>query len=246
MSKSALSVMKRALPLCFFLLTVFSCSAPALGGPKPTRVLGKLGQATVKSAIYARPSSSSRRYYVLKPREYVIVNPSSSSEWLRVVLQNGASGYVRARDIIRLSYDVTQAQPDPVSSSRSEGSVTSRGAMVNYSLRFIGTPYVWGGNDPSRGVDCSGFIQQMYGKISLRLPRTAAEQALVGKPIYRLEDLQAGDRLYFWDKKKGKIGHTGMYMSKGMFVHSSAGRKQVATDDIRQAPWSRMLVSARR
>jgi cell wall-associated NlpC family hydrolase len=122
----------------------------------------------------------------------------------------------------------------------------ARSKMADYSLKFQGTPYVWGGNDELNGIDCSGFVKKMYGKIGLSLPRTAAEQALVGKPIYNLEDLQKGDRLYFWDKKRGKIGHTGIYLGDGNFVHSSSGRGGVATDYLGSDRWLKILVAARR
>ena len=79
----------------------------------------------------------------------------------------------------------------------------------------------------------------------MKLPRTAAEQALVGQPVCRLEDLQSGDRLYFWEKKRSKIGHTGLYLGNGYFVHSSSGNHGVATDYLTPR-WRAILVAARR
>jgi cell wall-associated NlpC family hydrolase len=103
----------------------------------------------------------------------------------------------------------------------------------------------------TNGIDCSGFVQQLFGKIGVDLPRTAAEQAKVGKKIERLEDLQPGDRLYFWDKKRGKIGHTGIFLGffkdgGAYFIHSSTNNKGVDTDDLRSKKWLNMLVAARR
>jgi len=68
----------------------------------------------------------------------------------------------------------------------------------------------------------------------------------VGTPVTRLEDLQPGDRLYFWDAKRGMIGHTGIYLGGGYFVHSSRGHGGVNTDYLGQKKWLNILVAARR
>jgi cell wall-associated NlpC family hydrolase len=85
----------------------------------------------------------------------------------------------------------------------------------------------------------------MYGKIGIELPRTAAEQALVGEPITRLEQLRKGDRLYFCDKSRHRIDHTGMYMGDGTFIHSSHGKGGVAITPLTRS-WLSILVAARR
>ncbi|MFX8899346.1 NlpC/P60 family protein, partial [Acinetobacter baumannii] len=69
---------------------------------------------------------------------------------------------------------------------------------IQESFRYIGTPYKWGGQSLTGGIDCSAFVQTLYGKEGIALPRTAREQALVGQKVERLEQLQPGDRLYFW------------------------------------------------
>ena len=215
-------------------------------------VLGKLGQSTEASAIYASASSRSRIYYRVKPYEYLVLASSNSKTYHRVLLKNGWYGYIRRDAVAQLPYNVTQpastvvVAPPQAAPTRDPGSQSARAAAANYGLQFIGTPYKWGGNDPRRGIDCSGFVKFLQGQIGIDLPRTAAEQAKVGMPITRLEDLQAGDRLYFWDKKRGKIGHTGVYLGNGYFVHSSSGHNGVNTDYLGAANWRRMLVAARR
>lgn len=215
-------------------------------------VLGKLGQATKSTPIFTQPNSGSRVYYEAKPKAYLVIRKTKSSDWLEVLMQTGKYGYVQAAAVTQLPYDVTgntTKKSDRSGYLASRGTAPSRGgraAVADYSLNFQGTPYVWGGNDPYNGIDCSGFVKKMYGTIGVSLPRTAAEQAMVGTPIYRLEDLRKGDRLYFWDKKRGKIGHTGIYLGDGNFVHSSSGRKGVATDYLGTDRWLKILVGARR
>lgn len=209
------------------------------------KVLGKLGQATEKTPIYSKMSTRSRVFYRVKQFEYLVVTDSSRDNWMKVLLQNGSYGYVPADTVAKLPYEVT-VDAKPRTSRSMQGTSGSRGWAAEAGLQFRGTPYVWGGNSLTKGIDCSGFVKNLFGQVGLNLPRTAAEQALVGKPITRLEDLQKGDRLYFWEKKRNKIGHTGIYLGNGYFVHSSRGKGGVDTDYLGAEKWLRILVAARR
>lgn len=209
------------------------------------KVLGKLGQATEKTPIYASMSSRARVYYRVKQYEYLVVADSSRDNWMKVLLQNGQYGYVPADTIAKLPYEVT-TEAKPRTSRSSLGSGSSRGWAAEKGLEFRGTPYVWGGNDLNRGIDCSGFVKKLFGAVGMNLPRTASEQALVGTSITRLEDLQKGDRLYFWENKRNKIGHTGIYLGNGYFVHSSRGKNGVDTDYLGSPKWLKILVAAKR
>lgn len=213
-------------------------------------VLGKLGQAIQETPITSKPGG--RVYYRVKPYEYLVLRTSDQPNTYKVLLQNGREGYVKSDAVAKLPYDVTAPQQPRVAALASRGGgaskvpPTTRAAVANYSLNFTGTPYVWGGNDPNRGIDCSGFVKYLYGQIGVSLPRTAAEQALVGQPITRLEDLQAGDRLYFWSNSRGKIGHTGIYLGGGYFCHATSSKGEVTTDYLGTQKWLKQLVAARR
>lgn len=235
-------------------LALATVSMACLGlSEAPKKVLGKLGQTVRSATIHSSATSRSHIYYRVRPYEYLVLQNSSNKNYTKVLLQNGRFGYIRRDAVAELPYEVTQGQsqqeatpPIDPSPTRDPGSQTARGAAANWGLKFIGTPYQWGGNDPTRGVDCSGFVKYLYGQIGINLPRTAAEQATVGQPIHRLEDLQSGDRLYFWDAKRGKIGHTGVYLGNGYFVHSSSGKGAVTTDYLGAQKWRAKLVAARR
>ncbi|RYG35453.1 NlpC/P60 family protein [bacterium] len=210
-------------------------------------VVGHLGQALRPSRIHKSPNSRSGVYFKPKAYQYLIVKDTTKSGWNRVMMSNGADGYIREEDVAILPYRVTsKSGPAPVrSSGREVGDLTSRSGAARAGLNYVGTPYKWGGNDLMNGIDCSGFVKKLFGKIGVDLPRTAAEQALVGQAITDLSQLQSGDRLYFWDAKRGKIGHTGLYLGSGYFVHSSSGKKGVAAD-VLSARWQKILVAARR
>jgi cell wall-associated NlpC family hydrolase len=207
-------------------------------------VLGKLGQAIRAVPIKANMSDRSKTYYKVKPYEYLVIRTAKYDSWLKVLLHNGSFGYVRSDAIARLPYELTADNSPP---ARDTGSPSSRGAYVaQRGLDFKGVRYKWGGVDPQTGIDCSAFVRMLYGEVGQNLPRTAAEQALVGTPIRRLEDLRPGDRLYFWSSSRGKIGHTGVYLGDGYFVHSSSGKGGVSTDFLGAKNWLKTLVAARR
>ena len=162
-----------------------------------------------------------------------------------MLLSNGRSGYALSADITTLPYNVTAPRPEGTA-SRSEVN-----KALNYSFQYMGTPYKWGGTNINSGIDCSAFVQDVLKQIGVDLPRTAAEQYKVGKPVTKIEELQPGDRLYFWDKKRGLIGHTGIFIGwredgGAYFIHSSSTNHGVSTDDLRDEKWRRILVAARR
>ncbi|HWD37738.1 MAG TPA: C40 family peptidase [Fimbriimonas sp.] len=228
------------------LLCAPALATSAFADPSKT-ILGYLGQANRRISIYAAPNSHARVYSRAKPSQYLVILPYSE-KWDKILLQKGIYGFANATAIKNLPYTLS---PKPRDSYRVGGSalplgdLASRSGMAQYAMHFIGTPYKWGGNDPINGIDCSGFVKDMYGRIGVNLPRTAAEQALVGQPIYRLEDLRPGDRLYFWEAARGKIGHTGIYEGRGYFIHSSHGRGGVTTSFLSPS-WRKILVAARR
>lgn len=227
----------------------------------PVKVIGRLGQVIKAGSIHSSMNSRSHVYSKTKEFQYLVVSSTKSTAWLAVKLVNGKNGYIRTDSVAKLPYEVT------VPVTRAAGSTTSRSGgssratirtgsqevdfVLNQSFRYVGTKYVWGGNSLTGGIDCSGFVKELYEKVGVNLPRTAREQAKVGQPITRLEDLRPGDRLYFWDRKRGYIGHTGIFLGYfedggAYFIHSSSGRRGVATDDLRNRYWRNMLVGARR
>jgi len=228
---------------CFLITLLFGATAIGKGSIKPI-VIGKLGQVRYAVDIRMSMNSSSAVYWQAKQDQYLVLSRTSSKKWFGVLLQNGGEGYVLASSVDALPFLVTKTAPTNMTGTFALSS-RSKASVADYALNFIGTPYVWGGDSLQHGADCSGFVQSLFGQIGIDLPRTAAEQALVGTPVTRLEDLQPGDRLYFWEKKRNEIGHTGIYIGNGYFVHSSMGHHGVATDYL-NASWRKILVCARR
>ncbi len=108
---------------------------------------------------------------------------------------------------------------------------------------FLGTPYRWGGTTP-KAFDCSGFVRYVYGKLGVKLPRTARQQIQTGQKV-TMASLQAGDLLFF-NMAKGYVSHVGMYLGGGMFIHASNPRSGVRIDSIASPSYKKHVVGARR
>ena len=91
--------------------------------------------------------------------------------------------------------------------------------IVNYALQFVGYNYTWGGTSPSTGFDCSGLVQYVYKQFGYSLNRVAADQAKNGRHV-EASELQPGDILCFYSGSS-YIGHVGIYIGNGQFVHAS-------------------------
>ena len=107
------------------------------------------------------------------------------------------------------------------SGSSSEVSSASRDALVKYALQWVGvSPYVYGGESLTNGIDCSAFVRACYqNALGVGLPRTSRSQADKCTRISE-GDLKPGD-LVFYNDGSGTINHVAMYIGGGQVVHAS-------------------------
>jgi peptidoglycan DL-endopeptidase CwlO len=87
---------------------------------------------------------------------------------------------------------------------------------------LIGTPYLWGGSTPA-GFDCSGFVQYVFARNGITLPRISREQYTVGTPI-EFSALQPGDLVFFSLNNDGVVSHDGIYIGNNQFINSSSSK----------------------
>ena len=111
---------------------------------------------------------------------------------------------------------------------------------------YKGGRYVWGGTTPE-GFDCSGYVQYLYKKHNINLPRTAWEQSKKGE-VVNIDNLQKGDLLFFLtDKKRGiPITHVGIYIGNGKFIHAASKEKGIIISPLTHGSYAETFVSARR
>jgi cell wall-associated NlpC family hydrolase len=100
--------------------------------------------------------------------------------------------------------------------------------VVPDAEQYIGVPYVYGGSTP-RGFDCSGFVQYVYAREGIDLPRTARQMVGSGAAVNR-SAMTVGDLMLF--VQSGRISHVAIYAGSGRFIHSSSSGGGVRYDDL--------------
>jgi cell wall-associated NlpC family hydrolase len=118
---------------------------------------------------------------------------------------------------------------------------SSRGKRVAaVAQRYLGIPYRWGGESPRAGFDCSGFVMYVFSRVGISLPRVVSAQYRVGKPVKR-GALRPGDIVFF-----DGLGHDGIYIGRGRFVHSPNSGDVVKISSIHESWYHSRWVGARR
>ena len=136
--------------------------------------------------------------------------------------------------------DIGKARP-PVAEEMIE---PGGGGIVATAQGLLGRPTLWGGASPVTGFDCSGFVQYVFRKAGIELPRTADIQFLVGQTVARTA-LRPGDLVYFTTYEPG-ASHVGIYIGRDKFIHTSYVSGVVAVADINDDYFARRYYGAKR
>ncbi|SEL18214.1 Cell wall-associated hydrolase, NlpC family [Blastococcus sp. DSM 46786] len=109
----------------------------------------------------------------------------------------------------------------------------SEGAVVTEAQKYLGVPYLWGGTDPRKGLDCSGFTKLVFGNLGIELPRTSSRQATAGKAVPSLASARPGD-LVFFDNSSSRAGidHVGIYLGNGQMVAAPQAGETVKVQSV--------------
>ena len=123
------------------------------------------------------------------------------------------------------------------SSARNEPAPTaSASAVLTTGDSYLGTRYTYGGSAPQTGFDCSGFVQFVYGRNGITLPRTSRQQATTGRSMPKKLDgnLRAGDLLFF-SQGGDVVDHVAIYAGNDRILHSTSSGGGVRYDDLATA-----------
>ena len=162
------------------------------------------------TAVQSRISEIQARFLVA-PR------PAASADWTAAATAAGLTG----------------TSATAAATATAGAGSASESAVVTEARKYLGVPYLWGGTDPAKGLDCSGFTKLVYGNLGIDLPRTSSQQATAGTAVASLADARPGD-LVFFDHSPGRPGidHVGIYVGDGRMIAAPQAGEVVKVQDV--------------
>lgn len=106
--------------------------------------------------------------------------------------------------------------------------------IVSTAKSYMGIPYVFGGDTPEEGFDCSGYLEYVFAQNGIGIPRTADEQYKLGKAV-KTSQLTEGDLVFFTTYEPG-ASHCGLYLGDDNFIHASSSGVRI--DNLSNSYWS--------
>lgn len=132
---------------------------------------------------------------------------------------------------------------EPDAAPINPGTLPDGYTLSSTALSLRGAPYRNGGSTPE-GFDCSGFVQYVFGRHGLAMPRETREQFRVGRSVKR-DDLAPGDLVFFSTVGPG-ASHVGIVIGGDQFVHAPSTRGVVRVERLSAEYWNRRFIGARR
>lgn len=98
----------------------------------------------------------------------------------------------------------------------------SGSSVVSYAMQFVGNPYVWAGNSLTNGVDCSGFVHEVYAHFGISTPRYSQAFKSVGQAV-SFDNIQPGDVVVY-------PGHVAIYAGGGVIVEAQSTKAGITAN----------------
>lgn len=180
------------------------------------RAIIKIAALRVRSG----PGTKYKQWTTIRREEtYIVTNQLDG--WVEIEIDEDTDkGYIStSNNYVEVRYALDQAiefHPDPVT----KGPTTLRSNIKNSALKYVGGAYVWGGTTLGVGVDCSGFVQQIYKLYGVSLPRVSKEQAKSGTAV-SASNKKVGD-LVFYANSSGVVDHVAIYIGNNQVVHAAS------------------------
>lgn len=178
------------------------------------RAIIKIAALKVRSG----PGTKYKQWTTIRREEtYIVTNQLDG--WVEIEIdEDSDKGYIStSNNYVEVRYALDQAiEFHPAT----KGPTTLRTNIKNTALKYIGGSYVWGGNTLGAGVDCSGFVQQIFKLYGVTLPRVSKEQAKSGVAVSS-GNKKVGD-LVFYANSNGVVDHVAIYIGNNQVVHAAS------------------------
>ena len=153
---------------------------------------------------------------------------------------------VMSAEIAPVAEPAAAVTAEPIAAAGSEATSEAQ-QLIEYAERFIGTAYHYGKASPDEGFDCSGFTQYVFSHFGYSLNRSSAAQMKNGVNVANIGDgrLMPGD-LVFFSRAGYAVGHVGIYIGDGKFIHSPHTGDYVKISEMSESYYQARYVGARR
>ncbi len=121
-------------------------------------------------------------------------------------------------------------------------------SILDRGYELVGTPYRYGGSSTKTGFDCSGFVGFLFKQeAGIDLPRSTREMINIDAPLVSRSDLEPGDIIFFNNRGRGRVNHTGIYIGDDQFIHSASRHSGgVRVDSLSSRYWRTSFIEAKR
>lgn len=203
--------------------------------------------ATVERSVNFRsgPSTGSQVYQTLKSGTAIDVQQQVNRYWLKVSV-NGKVGYLSPNYIAFHTSKPAPTTPAPAPSTPPVHNVTLADQILQHAKDLKGvTRYKYGVNQPTAVMDCSAFTKYVFGLEGISLKWGTRYQKDAGTYVDRSQ-LAPGDLVLFRVGSSTSIGHVGIYVGNGQFIHNSPSQNGVGISSMTSGYWSTRYVTGRR
>ena len=168
----------------------------------------------LSAQVRATPEESAPVLYDLSLDSRLAVQ-SADESWVEVFLPDGATGWL-ARERVHL---ICTKQDCPGDGSETPDPPRSLDDVLNTSMQFVGTPYLWGGAS-SDAFDCSGFVYRVFHANGITVPRDSSPMSESGDWVEK-DQLRPGDVVFLAENAgTGRVTHCSLYIGDGKMVTS--------------------------
>jgi cell wall-associated NlpC family hydrolase len=201
------------------------------------------GTLAVEVSQYAAAQAQAEAAYAAAHRSNAAAAARSATQAAGVAVALGGPG---AASAAAAANQAAAASGAASASGSASGSGAGEAAAAAAESQ-LGVPYVWGGESPGHGFDCSGLTQWSWAQAGVSIPRTAATQAAAVPPV-PLNSLEPGDLLFYYNLDgDNTIDHVVMYVGSGPYGSQTIIQAPYTGSEVQYAPlFTEGLVSAGR
>ncbi|NYG58721.1 hypothetical protein BJ980_001644 [Nocardioides daedukensis] len=151
----------------------------------------------------------------------------------RIGTPSNAAAFAQALSGTAPTTAATAFSSTPPAATGATGSTVGGDQVVEEAKKYLGVPYVWGGTDPAKGLDCSGLVQLVYKNLGHDLPRVSWQQAKAGCAVEGgLANAKPGDILAFGSP----VNHVGIYVGDNKMIEAPRPGKNVQITEVYATP----------